>query len=97
MTHWQALRTVPGNTKRGPAGTAGTGKSGNRGNRETGNADQPQFDSFLLGHAFFHSTPGPQTRLPGTRHAATVSRSRFPGNRGPPSPLFRRSRYGNRL
>jgi hypothetical protein len=28
MTHWQALRAVPGNAKRGPAGTAGTGKRG---------------------------------------------------------------------
>ena len=53
----------------------------------------PRFDSFLRHPAFFQSTPGPQNRLPGPRNAATVSRSRFPGKRGPPFPLFRVPRH----
>jgi hypothetical protein len=72
------------NRKPGPRGPRGphamrTGKSGT--------AWQQRCDSFLLLPSFFHSTPGPKNRLPGTRHAATVSRSRFPGERGPPFPF----------
>jgi hypothetical protein len=43
-------------------------------NGKSGTAWQPRIDAFLLGCGFFHSTPGPQTRLPGTRNAV----HRFP-------------------